>query len=493
VAKDKDDPLQTINRGLSSRLLSTGRIAASAARLAARRIVGAEGETDARIGEALARELDEMKGMAMKVGQILSYFDGVLPPATHVALRRLQQGARPGAYEQMANVIEEAFGQPVSALFEDFNTTPIASASIGQVYRAVYEGRPVAVKVQYPGIRETIDGDFSRMSGFARIASAATAVDGAALVAELRARMAEECDYEREAGYANAFAAAFADDPEVSIPRALGARTRKTVITSEWAGGVDFYRFAEGGSRERRNAAAMTLVRFAYRSLFQLSTLNADPLPGNYLFPSGGPVVFLDFGCVRRFDAAFVEAERRVARVVIDEKRAEFRDAVVATGMVPSPESSTSTITLRCCPIRGSRTASVGFGSRRSIWRAAWSSRVPVTPTCGGSPFRRLGSGSSGCNGAFTRSLCASARRARSQRRFVPGSKDRGGRSPDPQRNGRALGVIAPHDPRCSADDSSETEWAYSHRTGSAGWLTYRWCAGDPHGMSVSGVAGVMP
>jgi predicted unusual protein kinase regulating ubiquinone biosynthesis (AarF/ABC1/UbiB family) len=338
VAKDEDEPLQAINRGLSRRLWSTGRIAASAARLAARRIVGAEGAADGRIGEALARELDEMKGMAMKVGQILSYFDGVLPPATHVALRRLQQGARPVAYEQMANVIEEAFGQPVSALFDDFNPAPVASASIGQVYRAVYEGRPVAVKVQYPGIRETIEGDFSRIRGFAKIASAATAVDGAALVAELRARFAEECDYEREAGYANAFAAAFADDPEVSIPRALGARTRKTVITSEWADGEDFYRFAEGATRERRNAAAMTLVRFAYRSLFQLSTLNADPHPGNYLFPPGGPVVFLDFGCVRRFEAAFVEAERRVARAVINEKRAEFKDAVVATGMVPSPE-----------------------------------------------------------------------------------------------------------------------------------------------------------
>jgi predicted unusual protein kinase regulating ubiquinone biosynthesis (AarF/ABC1/UbiB family) len=334
----KDDDLEGIRRGWGKRLMSTGRIAASATRLAARRLVGAEGEADGRIGEALARELDEMKGMAMKVGQILSYFDGVLPPATHDALRKLQQGTRPVAFERMAEVVTAAFGRPPSELFDRFETEPIASASIGQVYRAVYDGRDVAVKVQYPGIRETIAADFQRLGRFASLASLATAVDGAALVTELRERFAEECDYEREAVHGNAFADAFASDPEVAIPRAITERTRSTVITSEWAPGTDFYAFVEHADAERRNAVAQVLVRFAYRSFFELGTLNADPHPGNYLFPAGGPVTFLDFGCVRRFEAEFVETQRRLARVILDDRRREFRDALVATGMVPNPD-----------------------------------------------------------------------------------------------------------------------------------------------------------
>jgi predicted unusual protein kinase regulating ubiquinone biosynthesis (AarF/ABC1/UbiB family) len=333
-----DSDLKGITRGLGGRLWATGKIAASAAHLAARRLVGARGDQDAKIGDVLARELDHMKGMAMKVGQILSYFDGIMPPETHAALRRLQQGTRPVAFPVMREVIERSFGRPLESLFDRFDRNPVASASIGQVYRAVFAGSPVAVKVQYPGIKETIEGDFSRLEGIARIASAATAVDGPALVAELRLRFAEECDYEREAAHTNAFADAFSQETAISIPRAVPDRTRKDVITTAWAEGEGFYQFADRPDAEARNAAAMTLVRFAYRSFFELATLNADPHPGNYLFPTDGRVVFLDFGCVRAFEPAFVECERQVARIVIEGRRSEFRDAVLATGMVPRPD-----------------------------------------------------------------------------------------------------------------------------------------------------------
>jgi predicted unusual protein kinase regulating ubiquinone biosynthesis (AarF/ABC1/UbiB family) len=337
MPKDKSD-LDGIARGLGKRLWATSRVATAAAHLAARRLMGARGAQDGIIGESLAHELDQMKGMAMKVGQILSYFEGILPAETHAALRRLQQGSRPVAFPVMLQVIERAFGQQLEALFDRFDRNPVASASIGQVYRAELRGAPVAVKVQYPGIRETMDGDFSRLGWIAKIASAATAVDGSALAAELRNRVGEECDYEREATYGNAFAAAFSADPAVSIPRAFPDRTRPTVLTTEWAEGESFYQLASRPDDARRNAAAMALVRFAYRSFFELATLNADPHPGNYLFPADGRVVFLDFGCVRAFDPAFVEAERRLARVVIEGRRADFRDAVVATGMVPRPD-----------------------------------------------------------------------------------------------------------------------------------------------------------
>lgn len=327
-----------IERGWG-RLAATGKMAGSAARLAARRVMKSDGPADAEIGAQLARELDGMKGLAMKVGQILSYFDGVLPEATHAALRSLQRGATPLAFSSLEPVIEGAFGEPVDVLFEAFDRTPVAAASIGQVYRARYNGQPVAVKVQYPGIRDTIEGDFQRLGSLARIASLATAVDGAAIVAELRARIVEECDYRLEAQHQNAFAAAFATTPGVAIPRPIAERTRPTVLTSEWAEGDDFYAFAEGASAARRNEVALTLVRFAMRSLFGLEMLNADPHPGNYLFPPDGAVVFLDFGCVRHFDEFFIEPERQIALALLDGDERRFREAVLATGMVPRPKS----------------------------------------------------------------------------------------------------------------------------------------------------------
>ncbi len=321
------------------RLWSTGKVASSAARLAARRVVGLSGEAgtavDARLGEALARELDSMKGMAMKVGQILSYFDGVLPDSTLGALRGLQHGATAVAWDALREVLEQGLGGRVEELFEQFDTEPVAAASVGQVYRAVHRGRAVAVKVQYPGIAATLQGDFQRIGALAGLASLLSAVDGQAIVEELRARVVEECDYLAEAGSQTFFASAFEGDPLVRIPPVIDERTCRTVLTTEWCDGADFYALLEA-SAARRNEVALTLTRFAYHSLWQLGRLNADPHPGNYLFDlePGGPISFLDFGCVRAFDADYLEAQRRLTRIVLEGDEPAFPQALRAAGLV---------------------------------------------------------------------------------------------------------------------------------------------------------------
>ncbi len=334
-----DDAPEGIKHGWGRRAAATARIAGSAARLAGRRLLRREeGETEEKIGERMARELDSMKGLAMKIGQVLSYMDGALPEGTQAAMRTLQQGARPVAFATMAQVIEEAFGAPVEALFDDFDPRPVAAASIGQVYRARVAGRRVAVKVQYPQVRKTMEADFSRLRRLSRMASVFTAVDGPALADELRDRVVEECDYPREGAHQAAFARAFAGDPAVIVPEVLAERTRGPVLTTAWHDGIGFYDVADGASAEERNALAQVLVRFPYRSMYAHGLINADPHPGNYLFPGRGRVVFLDFGCVRRFEPDYLEADRRLTRIVIDDRRELFRDAVLATGMVPKPK-----------------------------------------------------------------------------------------------------------------------------------------------------------
>jgi predicted unusual protein kinase regulating ubiquinone biosynthesis (AarF/ABC1/UbiB family) len=332
----KDDPPR-IRRGWRARLGATARVARSAAQLAGQSLLKREVDSEARIGTALAHELDQMKGVAMKVGQILSYFDGVLPEQTHRALRSLQHGVTRMSFEEVTRVVESGLGQPLTALFDTFDERPIAAASIGQVHRASWRGRDVAVKVQYPGVGETMVADVSRMRALARLASVGTEVDGPSLVDELAARFRLECDYTVEAAHLKAFRAAFSGAEWLTIPAAHDERTCQTVLTTQWCDGQSFYAFAESAAQEEKDAVGLLLARFTLRCLYGAGAINADPHPGNYLFPGDGTVTFLDFGCVRRFAPDFFESQRRVARVVVEDQRRAFREVLLATGMVPKP------------------------------------------------------------------------------------------------------------------------------------------------------------
>ena len=158
---------------------------------------------------------------------------------------------------------------------------------------------------------------------------------------------------------------AFAADERVEIPPVVFERTRPNVITTAWADGRDFYEFARTASDSERCAAGLILIEFAYRSFFQLGIVNADPHPGNYIFPesfsSSGPVIFIDFGCTRRFDPAYVEGERELMRVVIEDRRMDFRDALLATGLIAQPRGFDFDLHLR---------SFIGIAIRLVLWRA---------------------------------------------------------------------------------------------------------------------------
>lgn len=321
-------------------------VAWTAGRLAGRRLLGLQaGGRDLELGERLTGQLDQMKGLAMKVGQIVSYLDVPLPEAVQEQLARLQTGQRGMPPARVRAVVEAALGRPLEASFEAFEWEPVAAASIGQVHRAVALGRAVAVKVQYPEVAASFGDDLRAAGRLSALASLATAVDGPALVHELGARLVEECDYLREARAQRAFAQAFAGDRDVLVPAVLAERSAATVLTSAWIEGDGFAAVRAAGPA-RRDAVAATLVRFAYRSLLQLGAIQADPHPGNFVFPGAGAegspaglVAFLDFGCVRELDPAMVEALRGIATAVRDDDRPRFRTAVQALGVVGRSKS----------------------------------------------------------------------------------------------------------------------------------------------------------
>lgn len=329
---------------MTSRRPSKLSVAWTAGRLAGRRLLGRRaGDRDLELGEALTGQLDRMKGLAMKVGQIVSYLDVPLPEPVQEQLARLQTGRCGMSSAEVTEVVVAALGQSPERAFEAFQWEPVAAASIGQVHRASVDGRPVAVKVQYPHVARSFADDLRAAGRLSSLASLASAVDGPALVRELGERLAEECDYVREARAQAAFARAFAGDPEVIVPEVIARRSASCVLTTAWVEGEGFAAVCKA-DQARRDAVAATLVRWSYRSLLQLCAIQADPHPGNFVFPTDdgaapGRVAFLDFGCVRVLEPSMVEALRGIAAAVRDDDRPRFREAARALGVVGKPKA----------------------------------------------------------------------------------------------------------------------------------------------------------
>jgi predicted unusual protein kinase regulating ubiquinone biosynthesis (AarF/ABC1/UbiB family) len=315
--------------GRLARLASVG--ARSGARLLLNRDSGVAAKKAADV-------LGNMRGLATKVGQMASYVDGVLPEqhrdAYETWMTKLQSKAPKSSPEAIRAAVQAEFGASVDALFAEWSDTPFASASIGQVHRAVLEdGRVVAVKVQHPGIREAMDADLKN-AGFLESTVGAMAglrrFDSKRIMEEIRGRFREELDYRMEAERQRAFAELFVDDPTVVIPAVIADRSGDTVLCTELVEGLSLEE-AQAASEDDRRAWCETLWRFVYKSSLCGGLFNADPHPGNFFFQPNGAVACIDFGCVQpvnpekskyalalhraahiRDDAAFAEATRNM-------------------------------------------------------------------------------------------------------------------------------------------------------------------------------------
>jgi predicted unusual protein kinase regulating ubiquinone biosynthesis (AarF/ABC1/UbiB family) len=297
--------------------------------------------------EDVAATLGAMKGVMMKIGQMASYVDDGLSPTVRRALARLQDSVPPMSPQLAAGVIEEELGAPPERAFARWDPRPIAAASIGQVHRAVtLDGRPVAVKVQYPGIAETIAADLRNVALLRRMLRiTAPAQDVDALLTELRDRVGEELDYRREAADQRLMAAYYHGHPTIRVPGVVSELSTRRVMTSELSGGARFAELASWPQRER-DLAAETIYRFVFRSLYEVRAFNGDPHPGNYLFHGGGQVTFLDFGLVKHFTQAELRPLLQMARNICVEHDPEaFRRSLENAGFLrPCAPLSTQAI-----------------------------------------------------------------------------------------------------------------------------------------------------
>ena len=290
-----------------------------------------------RTAEDVARELGNMKGAIMKLGQMVSFIADGLPPEARAALETLQQDVPPMAPSLAEQVIREELGADPADLFLDWDPVPVAAASIGQVHRAVLaDGREVAVKVQYPNIGAAIRGDLDNSEMLSMLFSAVAFrnLDVHALIDELRARMTDELDYRLEAACQTEFASRYRDHPFIHIPAVVPERSAQRVLTTEWVEAMGWSEFEATAPDELRQLAAEAIFRFAQGSVHRDRVFNGDPHPGNYRFHDDGRVSFFDFGLVKRWDGDEFEQMIPVLDAVLAQDAAATVAAMADVGFI---------------------------------------------------------------------------------------------------------------------------------------------------------------
>jgi predicted unusual protein kinase regulating ubiquinone biosynthesis (AarF/ABC1/UbiB family) len=301
-----------------------------------------------RSAEQVTEALGNMKGVLMKLGQMASFVNEGFPEHMRAQLATLQSDAPPMSADLAAGVIEAELGAHPDALFASWDRRPLASASIGQVHAAtLHDGRQVAVKVQYPGVEKAIAADLSNTALLTQMLGLVfKGLEIGPFVAELKARVSEELDYELEASRQRRFHSLYQDHPTIVVPAVVDELSTARVLTTELSTGVRFDQTSSWTQAER-NLAAETIYRFVFRSFNRHHIFNGDPHPGNYLFERGGPlgvrVVFLDFGLVKEFTQAEMETFWTMIRhQVTAPDPVAYRAVVEAAGLlVPGAPFST--------------------------------------------------------------------------------------------------------------------------------------------------------
>jgi predicted unusual protein kinase regulating ubiquinone biosynthesis (AarF/ABC1/UbiB family) len=329
VAREKDTSIPTgrIRRTAKVAGLAGGQTARNYATRATNLARGQEGRhraasrRQAEAAEQILEVLGNMKGAAMKVGQVASFIDtGAFPEEfqerIQAKLAELRDSAPRVPFKDMRKVITQELGDPLEEVFASFDEEAVAAASIGQVYRAsLHDGRKVAVKVQYPGVAQAVRSDLQNLGMIMRVAKRiAPGMDAKAMTKEIRERLSDELDYEQEAQAQRAFARTWRGHPFVVIPDVITSLSRERVLVTEWVDGLGFEEVKQLPETDRDRFGEI-VFRFFFGSLYRHGHFSGDPHPGNFKLMQDGRVAFLDFGMTKKLSRQHVEAQVEALRL----------------------------------------------------------------------------------------------------------------------------------------------------------------------------------
>lgn len=318
---------------------------------------------NARTAKRIAERLSHMRGAAMKLGQLLS-LEGpdFLPPDFAAALSILRAGADPMPHTQLRRVLGREYGRGWETRFQHFDFEPVAAASIGQVHHAIAaDGRELALKIQYPGVAQSIDSDVENVTGLLRLLKLLPAnLDVRETVAEAKRQLHQEADYLEEARLLQRYRDLVSDEPRLCVPQVHTDLTTRRVLAMDFVRGTPLEILVEEQtSQQRRNALGRVLMRLLFRELFEFRFMQTDPNFANYLYDAANNrVVLLDFGSARHFDAAFVGRFRQLCQAIIADDRDAVRRYAAEIGYLhpddplPQIEQGVALIMLVCEPLR---------------------------------------------------------------------------------------------------------------------------------------------
>src|SRR3954452_16869639 len=342
----------------TSRLSRTARVTGLAAGQAARQLGTATtnvARTEEGRGKALERRhieaaeqivsaLGTMKGAAMKLGQVMSFLDvGLVPEEYREEFQRklgeLRDAAPKVRFTDMRKVIETELGERLKDTFAEFDETPIAAASIGQVYRAeLHDGRDVAVKVQYPGVAQAVRADMQNLGMILRLMKRiAPGLDVKATADEIRGRIGDELDYELEAQNQRTMARIYRGHPFIVVPDVVSSLSREKVMVSEFVTGSGFDAIKEM-DQDCRDRVGEIVFRFFFGCMYRHRQFSGDPHPGNFLLQPDGSVAFLDFGLFKVMPAELIEIELACQRAGHEGDGERLHEIFSKTGFLREPD-----------------------------------------------------------------------------------------------------------------------------------------------------------
>lgn len=328
--------------------LGVSRTAHRVARVATPKAKRAQSDAAAakRQSERATATFGDMRGVMLKFGQLFSYAAPGMNADAAGALAALQDSVEPMKPGEAEAVIESECGQRVHTLFKEFESRPVAAASIGQVHRAtLHDGRKVAVKVQYAGIADAVAADLAEVERNQKLLGRFVMrnLDVKAVGEELRARISEELDYRIEAAHQREFAKRFRGHPFIKIPAVVDERSTRLVLCTEWIDGLRWADFSSQATQVQKDRVGEMMARFIVAGMRRYNVFQADAHPGNFIVdPNANWLAVLDFGLVKRFTREGAERTALFADAVYGFGDLTALQAAVAIGYFPPGHNITS-------------------------------------------------------------------------------------------------------------------------------------------------------
>lgn len=252
--------------------------------------------------------LSVLKGSALKVTQMLSMDRGMLPKAYRDTFAMAQYAAPPLSGPLVVKTFQTEFGKSPSFIFDQFEMKASFAASIGQVHKAKINGKKLAVKIQYPGVANSIHADLKMVKPIALTMFSLNEKDVDRYMAEVEEKLLEETNYAQELNYAKQISLAFKNVKGLEFPNYYEEYSTNKILTMDWMDGMHLREFlATNPSKELTNLIGQRLWNFYSHQIHQLRMVHADPHPGNFLIKDDGTLGVIDFGCVKIIPNSFYE------------------------------------------------------------------------------------------------------------------------------------------------------------------------------------------